>query len=56
MLSKRFNPTDAAKWQNQANIECGGNLTLWIEKTLNNEIYDKEMKAQMWALHKKDKK
>lgn len=34
-LNKRFRSEDVAKWQLKANEETGGNLTLWIELTLN---------------------
>lgn len=35
MLPKRFNSLDIEKWQERANLTTGGNLTLWIENTLN---------------------
>lgn len=37
-LPKRFNSEDIKKWQEQANLTTGGNLTLWMEKTLNNAV------------------
>lgn len=44
MLSKRFNEFDIGHWQNMANVETGGNLTLWIELTLNKAINFKSTK------------
>lgn len=38
MLSRRFNGFDIGHWQNMANVETGGNLTLWIELTLNKAL------------------
>jgi len=35
MLPKRFNEEDVNNWQEQANLSAGGNLTLWMELTLN---------------------
>jgi hypothetical protein len=35
MLPKRFNSEDVGVWQAAANEETGGNLTLWMELTLN---------------------
>jgi len=37
-LPKRFNSEDVKKWQEQANLTTGGNLTLWMENALNNAI------------------
>jgi len=34
-LPKRFNSEDVKKWQEQANLTTGGNLTLWMENALN---------------------
>jgi len=34
-LNNRFRSEDVAKWQLQADKQTGGNLTLWIELTLN---------------------
>lgn len=44
MLSKRFNYGDISNWQVMANKETGGNLTLWIELTLNKAINFKSTK------------
>jgi len=38
MLPKRFNSADIKKWQKQANLSTGGNLTLWMENTLNDAV------------------
>jgi hypothetical protein len=35
VLNKRFNEEDVNNWQEQANLSAGGNLTLWMEITLN---------------------
>jgi hypothetical protein len=35
ILNKRFNEEDVNNWQEQANLSAGGNLTLWMELTLN---------------------
>lgn len=37
-LTKKFNTDDVNKWQEQANENTGGNLTLWIELTLNKAV------------------
>lgn len=37
-LPKRFNSEDVKKWQEQANLTTGGNLTLWMENALNNAL------------------
>ncbi len=37
-LSKRFNGSDIDKWQELANKETGGNLTLLIELTMNKAV------------------
>jgi len=37
-LTKRFNTDDVNNWQEQANLTTGGNLTLWIENTLNKAL------------------
>lgn len=38
LLSKRFNSGDINKWQELANKETGGNLTLLIELTMNKAV------------------
>lgn len=38
LLSKRFNSGDIEKWQELANKETGGNLTLLIELTMNKAV------------------
>mgnify|MGYP003405975736 FL=1 len=38
MLPKRFNSGDIEKWQELANKETGGNLTLLIELTMNKAV------------------
>lgn len=35
MISKRFNGNDVSNWQKEANKTHNGNLTAWIEDTLN---------------------
>jgi hypothetical protein len=37
-LPKRFNSEDIKKWQEQANLTTGGNLTLWMENALNDAL------------------
>ncbi len=37
-LTKRFNANDVKNWQEQANLTTGGNLTLWIENSLNKAL------------------
>jgi hypothetical protein len=37
-LTKRFNADDVKNWQEQANLTTGGNLTLWIENSLNKAL------------------
>ena len=37
-LTKRFNSEDVKKWQEQANLTTGGNLTLWMENALVKEV------------------
>jgi hypothetical protein len=46
MLPKRFNSEDVKVWQIAANEETGGNLTLWMELTLNKEAkkYKRKLK------------
>jgi hypothetical protein len=46
-LTKRFNSTDVMNWQKEANQQTGGNLTLWIELTLNKEIIKKNTKSKI---------
>jgi hypothetical protein len=41
-VTKRFNSDDVSNWQLQANEETGGNLTLWIELTLNKSLKNKK--------------
>jgi hypothetical protein len=43
VLNKRFNADDVKLWQEQANLQTGGNLTLWIELRLN-EAAKKDLK------------
>ena len=38
LLSRRFNSGDIEKWQELANNETGGNLTLLIELTMNKDV------------------
>lgn len=38
LLSRRFNLGDIDKWQELANKETGGNLTLLIELTMNKAV------------------
>lgn len=45
-LSKRFNTEDVNKWQEQANLTTGGNLTLWMENTLNNALKNQDIKPK----------
>jgi len=45
-LSKRFNSEDVKKWQEQANITTGGNLTLWMENALNNAVNKQNIKSE----------
>lgn len=35
MISRRFNGNDVSNWQKEANKTHNGNLTAWIEDTLN---------------------
>jgi hypothetical protein len=37
-ITKRFNLLDIQNWQHEANKKTGGNLTLWIENTLNKAV------------------
>jgi hypothetical protein len=37
-ITKRFNVDDVKNWQEQANLQTGGNLTLWIENSLNKAL------------------
>lgn len=37
-VNRRFNSEDLKNWQEQANLITGGNLTLWIEITLNKQV------------------
>ena len=37
-ITKRFNADDVKNWQEQANLTTGGNLTLWIENSLNKAL------------------
>ena len=46
MLPKRFNEEDIKKWQEQANLTTGGNLTLWMENTLNNALKKQNVKSK----------
>ena len=45
-LSKRFNSGDVKKWQEQANLTTGGNLTLWMENDLNNAVKKQNVKSK----------
>jgi hypothetical protein len=45
MLPKRFNLEDVKKWQEQANLNTGGNLTLWMENALNNAVKKQNVKC-----------
>lgn len=38
LLSRRFYSGDIDKWQELANKETGGNLTLFIELTMNKAV------------------
>jgi len=44
MLPKRFNTDDIKNWQTEANKTTGGNLTLWMENTLNNAVKKQNVK------------
>lgn len=46
MLPKRFASEDIKKWQEQANLTTGGNLTLWMENALNNAVKKKDVKSK----------
>lgn len=46
MLPKRFNAEDVKKWQEQANLTTGGNLTLWMENALNNALKKQNVKSK----------
>jgi len=46
MLPKRFNSEDIKNWQNEANKTTGGNLTLWMENTLNNAVKNQNVKSK----------
>lgn len=46
MLPKRFNTDDINNWQNEANKTTGGNLTLWMENTLNNAVNKQNIKSK----------
>ena len=46
MLPKRFASEDIKKWQEQANLTTGGNLTLWMENTLNNAVKKQKVKSK----------
>ena len=37
-LLSKFNSSDVQKWKDKAELETRGNLTLWIETTLNNAV------------------
>ena len=41
-LNKRFNSDDVKQWQQCANKLYKGNLTFWIEETLNANAYEKK--------------
>ena len=41
VITRRFNADDVDRWQEQANLQSGGNLTLWIENTLNASLQAK---------------
>lgn len=45
VLTKRFNSEDVKQWQKQANLQTGGNLTLWIENVLNGSMQCKPSKS-----------
>jgi hypothetical protein len=45
-LPKRFNSEDIKKWQEQANLTTGGNLTLWMENALNNAVKKQNVKSK----------
>lgn len=45
-LPKRFNSEDVKKWQEQANLTTGGNLTLWMENALNNAVKKHNVKSK----------
>lgn len=45
-LPKRFNSEDVKKWQEQANLITGGNLTLWMENALNNAVKKPNVKSK----------
>lgn len=37
-IPNKYNLEDVNKWQEKANEQTGGNLTLWIEKSLNEAV------------------
>ena len=45
-ITRRFNSEDLKNWQKEANESAGGNLTLWIEITLNNHIKQNQKKPK----------
>ena len=45
-LPKRFNSDDIKKWQKQANLTTGGNLTLWMEIALNSTVKKQNVKSK----------
>ena len=45
-LPKRFNSEDVKKWQEQANLTTGGNLTIWMENALNNAVKKHNVKRR----------
>ena len=56
-LTKRFNEIDVEKWQQAANDATGGNLTLWMELTLNRELETiREGDTIKWTFSKDDHK
>ena len=45
-LPKRFNSEDIKKWQEQANLTTGGNLTLCMQNALNNAVKKHNVKSK----------
>lgn len=45
-LPKKFNSEDVKKWEEQANLITGGNLTLRMEYALNNAVKKQNVKSK----------
>jgi hypothetical protein len=46
MLPKRFNEEDVKKWQEQANLTTGGNLSLFMVNGLNDAVKKQNVKSK----------